>query len=115
MTARRSPRVSPAAAHGKGGQRVLEYRLEGEELQQAQVHGGVESQAALVWADGAVHLDPESPVDLELPLIVDPRNAEHDHALELHDAFEDLGLGCSNSLSIPVARPELRVATLGCR
>jgi hypothetical protein len=49
----------------------------------------VEAQAALVGADGAVELDAEAAVDLQLALVVDPRHAEHDHALGLDDALED--------------------------
>ena len=72
--------------------RVLEDLLEGEELEDAEVDGGMEAQAALVGADGAVHLDAEAAVDLDLALVVDPGHAEHDHALGLGDALEDLGL-----------------------
>jgi hypothetical protein len=56
-----------AAAHGQRGQRVFKNLLESQELQDAQVHRGVKPQAALVRADGAVHLDAEAPVDLHLP------------------------------------------------
>src|SRR5262249_10845369 len=52
-------RAALAAAHRERGERVLEDLLEGEELEDAEVDGGVESEAALVGADGAVHLDPE--------------------------------------------------------
>ena len=79
-----------AAAHGQRGEGVLEDLLEGEELEDAEVDGRVEAQAALVGADGAVHLDAEAAVDLDLALVVDPGHAEHDHALGLDDALEDL-------------------------
>ena len=52
----------------------------------------MEAQAALVGADGAVHLDAEAAVDLDLAAVVDPGHAEHDHPLGLDDALEDLGL-----------------------
>ena len=81
-----------AAAHGEGGERVLEDLLEGEELEDAEVDRGMEAQAALVGADGAVHLDAEAAVDLYLALVVDPGDAEHDDALGHADALEDLGL-----------------------
>ena len=83
-------RAALAAAHGQRGQRVLEDLLEGQELQDAQVHGGMEPQAALVRADGAVHLDAEATVDLDLAVVVDPGHAEHEHALRLDDALEHL-------------------------
>ena len=83
-------RAALAAAHGQRGQGVLEHLLEGQELEDAEVHRGVEAQPALVGADGAVHLDPEAAVDLDLALVVHPGDAEHDHALGLDDALEDL-------------------------
>ena len=51
----------------------------------------MEAQPALVGADRAVHLDPEAAVDLDLAAVVHPRHAEHDHALGLDHALEDLG------------------------
>ena len=78
-----------AAAHGQRGERVLEDLLEGEELQDAEVDRGMEAQAALVGADGAVHLDAEAAVDLDVALIVHPRDAEHEDALGLRDALEN--------------------------
>ena len=81
-------RSALAAAHGQRGQRVLEDLLERQELQDAQVDAGMEAQPALVRADGAVHLDAEAAVDLDVALVVDPRHAEHDDALGLDDAFE---------------------------
>jgi hypothetical protein len=60
-------RAALAAAHGQRGQRVLEDLLEGEELEDAEVDRGVEAQAALVGADGAVELDAEAAVDLHSP------------------------------------------------
>ncbi len=49
----------------------------------------METQPALVRADGAVHLDTESAVDLNFSPIVKPGNAEHDYALRFGDSFED--------------------------
>ena len=48
----------------------------------------MEAQSALVGADGAVHLDAESTVDLNVALVVEPRHAEHDDALGLDNSFE---------------------------
>ena len=53
----------------------------------------MKAQAALVRADGAVHLDAETAVDLELALVVDPGHPEHDDALGFHDALQNLVLG----------------------
>jgi hypothetical protein len=44
----------------------------------------------LYGADGAVHLDAETAVDLRQALIVQPGDPEHDHALGLDDPLEDL-------------------------
>src|SRR5208283_1847267 len=46
-------RAAPAPAHGKGGERVLENLLEGEEFEQAEVDSGVEAQPSLIGADRA--------------------------------------------------------------
>ena len=70
-----------AAAHRERRQAVLEHLLEGQELQHAEVDRRMEPQAALVGADGAVHLDAEAAVDLHLAAVVDPRHAEHDRPL----------------------------------
>ena len=60
---------------------VLEHLLEGQELEDAEVDGGVEAQPALVRADGAVHLNPVAPVDLHLAGVVHPGDPEHDDPL----------------------------------
>ena len=70
-----------AAAHGQGGQRVLEGLLECQELQHRQVHRGVEAQAALVGANGHAVLDAIAAVDLHGAVVVRPGHAEHHHAL----------------------------------
>ncbi len=82
-------RSALAAAHGQGGQRVLEDLLETEELEDAEVDGGVEAETALVGADGRVELDAEALVDLDLAAIVHPRYAEHDDPLRFDDALEN--------------------------
>ena len=78
-----------AAAHRQRRQGVFEHLLEGEELEDAQVHRRMESQAAFVRADGAVHLDPVAAIDLVRAAIVLPRHAEHHHAFGLHHALDD--------------------------
>ncbi len=76
-------------AHGQGGKGILEGLLEGKELHDGQVYRGMETDAALVGADGTVHLHTETAVDLYVSIIVQPRNAEDDHTLRLGDALED--------------------------
>ena len=77
-----------AAAHGQRGQAVLEDLLEAQELDDAQVYGRMQAQAALVGPKAAVELHAEAAVYLDLAFVVHPRNAEHDHALGLNDALE---------------------------
>ena len=78
-----------AAAHGKGGQTVLQDLLEAQELQHAKGNGRVEAQAALVGADGAVELNAIATVDLNFAVVIDPRHAELDDALGLDDALKN--------------------------
>ena len=59
-------RAALAAAHGQGGQAVLEGLLKAQKLQDALVDRGMEAQAALVGADGAVELDAVAAVHLDL-------------------------------------------------
>jgi len=78
-----------AAAHGKGGEGVLEYLLETQEFQHAQVHGGVEAETALVCADGAVELDTVPLVDLDSAFVVNPRHTKQDNPFRFGDALKD--------------------------
>ena len=85
-------RAALAAAHGQGGQAVLEGLLEAQELQDALIDRGMEAQAALVGADGAVELHAVAAVHLHLTGIVHPRHTEGDDALRLHQALDQTGL-----------------------
>ena len=85
-------RAALAAAHGQGGQAVLEGLLKAEELQDALIDRGMEAQAALVGADGAVELDTVAAVDLNLARIIDPRHTEGDDALRLDQTLDEAGL-----------------------
>ena len=78
-----------AAAHGERGQGVLEDLLEAQELEDAQVHGGVQAQAAFVGADGRIELHAIAAVDAVVALVVHPRHAELNHALGLDDTLQD--------------------------
>ena len=82
-------RAALAAAHRQRRQAVFEGLLEGEELQNAQVYRRVETDAAFIGADRAVHFDAVAFVDLDLPLVVEPRNAEHHDSFGFGDAFQD--------------------------
>jgi hypothetical protein len=81
-----------AAAHGQGGQAVLEDLLKAQELQDALVDRGMEAQAALVGADRAVELDAVAAVHLDLARVVHPGHTERDDALGLDHALDQAGL-----------------------
>ncbi len=96
-------RAALAAADGQAGQAVLEDLLEAQELDDAQVDGRMEPQAALVRADGGVELYPEAAVYLDLAVVVHPGHPEHNLALGLHNALQNargliLGVGLDNGL-----------------
>lgn len=49
----------------------------------------MKSQAALVWADGAVHLDAKAAVDSYFTLVVYPGHSKNDRSLRLDHAFQN--------------------------
>ena len=77
-----------AAADRKTGQGVLEDLLEAEELQNGLVNGGMETKTSLVRSDCRIELYTVAEIDLLLPLIIDPRNAEGDDALGLNQTLQ---------------------------
>src|SRR5690606_12868551 len=81
-------RAALAAADRQARQRILEDLLEAEELDDAEIDGGVEAKAALVRTQRRIELHAEAAVDLHLALVVDPRHAEDDLALRLADALD---------------------------
>ena len=60
---------------------ILKDLLKAQELQDAQVNGRMESEAALVWAKGRVELDTVAAVDLRLSLVIFPDDTELDDSL----------------------------------
>ena len=85
-------RAALAAAHRERREAVLEGLLESQELEDREVHRGVEADTALVGADGAVHLDAVAAVDFDFAFVVEPRHAENNHALGFGNAFQHLHL-----------------------
>ena len=77
-----------AAAHGQGRQAVLQGLLKAEEFYNRGSDGGVEAQAALVGADGAIELDAEAAVHADLTAVVHPGDGELDEPLRLHKALD---------------------------
>ena len=51
----------------------------------------METQAALVGTDGAVHLNAEALIDLDFALVINPGDAKENHAFRLDAAFQNLG------------------------
>ena len=82
--------VTPAfpAAHRQGGERVFKRLLKAEEFQDRQVHGRVETHAALKRADGGVKLHAPGAVDLDLIAVIHPGHAELDHPFWLNQTFQ---------------------------
>ena len=81
-----------AAAHGESGQGVLQNLLEAEELNNGKVYRGVETQTALVGADCGVELYAEAAVYMGNTIVVNPGNAEHNHAFGLYETLDEAGL-----------------------
>ena len=52
----------------------------------------METDTALVGADGAVHLDAVAAVDLDFAFVVEPRHTENDDPFGFGNAFENLHL-----------------------
>src|SRR5438309_6538964 len=76
-------RSSLAAAHGQCGERVLEDLFECEELEDSEIHRGMEAESAFVGSDGAIHLNAETPVHLNIAQVVEPGHAKHNDPLGL--------------------------------
>ena len=83
-TARCKVGTTLGSAHRQCGQGVLEGLLKAEELQDAEIDGGMETHAALVRANGVVELHAIAEVDVYLSVIVGPGHAEGDDAVGLH-------------------------------
>jgi len=81
-----------SAADGQGGQAVFEGLLKGEELHDAHGDGGMEAQAALVGADGAVMLYAEAAVYLNITIVINPGYTEGDDAFGFNESFEQAAL-----------------------
>ena len=64
-------------AEGEGRERVLEDLLKPEELDDGEVHGGVEAQATLVRAQRAAELDTETAVHTRVALVIHPGHLQN--------------------------------------
>ena len=81
-----------AAAHRERGQRVFEDLFKTEEFQDAEIHGRMEPETALVRPDRAVELNAVSLIDLNLALVVHPGNLEENDAFRNDHALKNLVL-----------------------
>ena len=61
-------------------QGILKDLLKAQELENRQIHRGVESKTTLVGTQGRVELDTISSVDLHLSLVILPNHSELDHS-----------------------------------
>ena len=82
-------RAALAAAHRKACKGILEGLLKTEELDDAQVNGWSKSDTALIWTDSRVKLYTVATVDMDLAIVIDPWDTEHDLSLRLYDSFND--------------------------
>ena len=82
-------RTTLCTAHGQGREGVLEDLLESEEFEDREVDRGVETQTALVGADGVVELYAVSDIGLYFAFVVDPYDFERKDPVGLDDAFRD--------------------------
>ena len=92
-----------AAADGQTGQSILEDLLKAEELNDTDIYIGSKSETALVRTKRTVELNAEAAVDLDLAVVVHPRNSEHDLSLRLGDSLDEshllvLGVRIKNRL-----------------
>jgi hypothetical protein len=53
----------------------------------------MKAKTTFVWADGAVHLNAETAIDLESAFVIDPGYAELDDSFGFRDAFQDFSFG----------------------
>ncbi len=82
-------RSSFASAHRQSRERILEYLLESEKLQDARIDCRMESQATLVWAKRAVEFKPEPAIDVNVALIILPWHPEHNLPFRFHNPVKD--------------------------
>ena len=69
-------RTTLSPAHGQSSQRVLEDLFESQKLNDRQIDSGMETETSLVWTNSRIVLDTEGTIDLNLALVINPRNTE---------------------------------------
>src|SRR5690606_26664935 len=81
-------RAALTTPHRQCGQRILEYLLEGQKFQDAQVDRGMKTETTFIWANGAIHLYAIAAVNLNLSPITDPSNPELNDPLRLQHPLQ---------------------------
>lgn len=89
LAARVKVRAALAAAHRQTGKAVFEGLLEAQKFHDAEVDGGMESQAALVRPYGVVELNSVAAIDMGHAFVVHPRHSEHNLTVRLDQSFQN--------------------------
>ena len=92
LTTGREVGATLGTTHRQCGQGVLEGLLKGEELQDGEVHRSVETDTALIRADGVVMLDTVAHVCLDLSLVIHPCDTEGDDAVGDAETLDEVVL-----------------------
>ena len=77
-----------AAADGKACQGIFENLFKTQELDNTQVHTGMQTKASLVRPYGRIELHAESVVHLYLSLVIHPGNAENKLSLRRYNSLQ---------------------------
>jgi hypothetical protein len=83
-------RTAFPTSHRKGGKAVLKDLFKSEEFENTGIYGRVEAKSSLVGTYGRIHLDPVTPVYVDLPFVIHPGNPEGYQAFRLHHAKQDI-------------------------
>ena len=84
-------RAAFAAAHREAGKGIFENLLKTEELNDRRVYRRMQTQTALIRADGGIELHAETAVDLHPSAVVHPAHAKLDKTLRFDDTLDHTG------------------------
>ena len=82
-------RTTLCTTHRECGEGILEALLEAEELQDAGVYAGMETQTALIGADCVIELEAVACIHLHLTLVINPHYLEGKTTVGLYDTLCD--------------------------
>ena len=89
LTFRIKVRTTFTATDRKAGQGIFEDLFKTKELDDAQVHRRVEAETALIWPEDGIKLNTETTVDLDIPLVINPRNTEDNLTFRLGETLDE--------------------------